>query len=139
MLYFNDQSVTEFPRSNVFAFTREGKLVTPVRDILRGITRKQVLALAGEWIVEEQGSAAAGTGFSAGSICQRHYPEIIAGGFDRRKDDRRWATWSLTKNCFTNSWNWSEDGGPLSLVLFLRSDYPYAITQFKRGLLRIFG
>lgn len=54
VLYFNDQSVTEFPRSNVFAFTREGKLVTPVRDILRGITRKQVLALAGEWIEVEE-------------------------------------------------------------------------------------
>jgi D-alanine transaminase/branched-chain amino acid aminotransferase len=45
---FHDSSsiVSEFPRSNVFAVTQHGKLITPARHILHGITRKYVLELA---------------------------------------------------------------------------------------------
>jgi branched-chain amino acid aminotransferase len=46
MLYYNKASVTEFPRCNVFVVTRDQKLVTPAENILKGITRKQVLSLA---------------------------------------------------------------------------------------------
>jgi D-alanine transaminase/branched-chain amino acid aminotransferase len=38
--------VSEFPRSNVFAVIQHGKLITPARHILQGITRKYVLELA---------------------------------------------------------------------------------------------
>ncbi len=46
MLYFNKESITEFPRCNVFVVTQNGILATPVNNILQGITRKQVLLLA---------------------------------------------------------------------------------------------
>ncbi len=46
VLYYNPESVTEFPRSNLFAVTQGGILVTPAHHILQGITRKQVLHLA---------------------------------------------------------------------------------------------
>lgn len=46
VLYFRDGIVSEFPRANVFIVTKEGKLVTPARNILKGITRMKVLELA---------------------------------------------------------------------------------------------
>jgi D-alanine transaminase/branched-chain amino acid aminotransferase len=55
VLYFNKESITEFPRSNIFMVTRDGKLVTPAHNILRGITRKNILSLgAKETDVEER-------------------------------------------------------------------------------------
>lgn len=47
VLYYTKESVSEFPRCNVFIVTHNNKLVTPVRNMLFGITRKNVLALAG--------------------------------------------------------------------------------------------
>ena len=41
VIYFNKQSITEFPRSNVFIVTAAGKLITPAHNILQGITRKR--------------------------------------------------------------------------------------------------
>jgi branched-chain amino acid aminotransferase len=46
VLYYRNNIITEFPRSNVFIVTREGKLVTPEHNILHGITRKNLIALA---------------------------------------------------------------------------------------------
>ena len=46
ILYFNKESITEFPRCNVFVVSQDGKLVTPANNILKGITRKQILQLA---------------------------------------------------------------------------------------------
>ena len=46
VLYYNKESITEFPRCNVFIVTANNKLVTPARDMLSGITRKNVLSLA---------------------------------------------------------------------------------------------
>lgn len=46
VLYYNRESITEFPRSNVFIVTADDKLVTPAHNILHGITRKNVLAIA---------------------------------------------------------------------------------------------
>ncbi len=54
LFHYNDR-LTEFPRSNVFMVTKENVLVTPARHMLKGITRKNVLALAAEWMnVEER-------------------------------------------------------------------------------------
>jgi D-alanine transaminase/branched-chain amino acid aminotransferase len=46
ILYYNKESITEFPRSNVFIVTADNKLVTPSQNILKGITRKNVLSIA---------------------------------------------------------------------------------------------
>lgn len=54
VIYFNKQSVTEFPRSNVFIVTPGNKLVTPANNILQGITRKKILSLAGGIIAVEE-------------------------------------------------------------------------------------
>lgn len=55
VLYHYNNRLTEFPRSNVFMVTKENVLVTPARHMLKGITRKNVLALAAEWMnVEER-------------------------------------------------------------------------------------
>jgi D-alanine transaminase/branched-chain amino acid aminotransferase len=54
ILYYNQESITEFPRSNVFVVTKDKKLVTPARNILHGITRKNVLKIAGPIIEVEQ-------------------------------------------------------------------------------------
>lgn len=55
VLYYNKESITEFPRSNVFIVTDNNVLVTPKDNILKGITRKQILMLAKDLMdVEER-------------------------------------------------------------------------------------
>jgi D-alanine transaminase/branched-chain amino acid aminotransferase len=54
ILYYNKESITEFPRSNVFIITADNKLVTPVHQILKGITRKNILLLAAEMMPVEE-------------------------------------------------------------------------------------
>ena len=54
LLYYTHESVTEFARSNVFIVTRDNKLVTPEKNILHGITRKNVLSLASEMMPVEE-------------------------------------------------------------------------------------
>lgn len=46
VLYFQNNIVTEFPRCNLFMVTADDKLITPVNNILFGITRKKILKLA---------------------------------------------------------------------------------------------
>lgn len=46
VLYHHNNRITEFPRSNVFVVTKDNRLLTPARNMLKGITRKQVLSLA---------------------------------------------------------------------------------------------
>lgn len=46
ILYHQNEIVSECPRSSFFIVTKEKKIVTPGRNILKGITRKQVLGLA---------------------------------------------------------------------------------------------
>jgi len=46
VLYFQNNIITEFPRSNVFIVTQDNELVTPAHNVLAGITRKKVLQLA---------------------------------------------------------------------------------------------
>jgi branched-chain amino acid aminotransferase len=54
VLYFNKESITEFPRSNVFIVTADNKLVTPAYNILKGITRKNILLTAAEILPVEE-------------------------------------------------------------------------------------
>ncbi|MGV3540400.1 MAG: aminotransferase class IV [Rufibacter sp.] len=48
VLYHHQGMVTEFPRSNFFLVTQDNTLVTPAREVLKGVTRKNVLELAGK-------------------------------------------------------------------------------------------
>lgn len=54
VLYYTKESITEFPRCNVFIVTADNKLVTPARNMLLGITRKNVLALATGLLEKEE-------------------------------------------------------------------------------------
>lgn len=54
LLYYNSESITEFPRCNVFIVTPDSKLVTPAKNVLAGITRKNILSLAAEVMTVEQ-------------------------------------------------------------------------------------
>ncbi len=46
VLYFKNDEVSEFPRSNFFIVRQDNTLVTPEKNVLHGITRKNVLTLA---------------------------------------------------------------------------------------------
>ncbi len=46
VLYHRNGVVTEFPRCNFFIVTQENVVVTPDKDVLLGVTRKNVLALS---------------------------------------------------------------------------------------------
>lgn len=55
VLYHYNGIITEFPRSNIFIVTKDQRLITPSRHMLRGITRKQVLSIAARQMdVEER-------------------------------------------------------------------------------------
>ncbi|MBZ4188799.1 aminotransferase class IV [Niabella beijingensis] len=54
VLYFQNHIISEFPRANVFIVTPEGRLATPSRNLLQGITRKKVIELAGELLPVEE-------------------------------------------------------------------------------------
>jgi branched-chain amino acid aminotransferase len=46
VLYAKNGQVSEFPRCNFFIVRQDGTVVTPARNVLAGITRKNVLTLA---------------------------------------------------------------------------------------------
>lgn len=46
VLYHQNGIITEFPRSNFFLVTDDQTIVTPEKNILAGITRKQILQVA---------------------------------------------------------------------------------------------
>ncbi|WP_299820865.1 aminotransferase class IV [uncultured Pontibacter sp.] len=46
VLYHSNGFVTEFPRCNFFMVTQDNTVVTPAENILKGITRKNVMKLA---------------------------------------------------------------------------------------------
>lgn len=55
VLYYTSESVSEFPRSNFFLVTKEGVVVTPHRNVLHGVTRQNLISLAGKkYPVEER-------------------------------------------------------------------------------------
>ena len=47
LLYYNENSITECPRSNIFMVTQDDILVTPKQNMLKGITRKNIIKVAG--------------------------------------------------------------------------------------------
>lgn len=46
ILYHYDGLVTECPRANFFIIDRNGRLITPVRNMLHGVTRRQIIQVA---------------------------------------------------------------------------------------------
>lgn len=55
VLYYKNNFILEFPRSNVFIVTKEGTVVTPAKNVLKGITRMKILELANKsFKVEER-------------------------------------------------------------------------------------
>ena len=55
VLYYKNGIVSELPRANIVMFTKDEKIVTPSENILFGITRMKLLALAAKkYIVEER-------------------------------------------------------------------------------------
>lgn len=55
LLYHMNGFIAECPRSNFFLVTAEEKIITPLHDVLHGITRKKVLTIAKEhYEVEER-------------------------------------------------------------------------------------
>ena len=47
VLYHKNGIISEFPRANVFIVTHDNKLVTPAKNVLPGITRRNIIELAG--------------------------------------------------------------------------------------------
>ncbi|MFN7279659.1 MAG: hypothetical protein ACK5VH_05820 [bacterium] len=53
MLYRHEGSVTECPRANFFIIDQEGRSITPMRNMLHGVTRRlwgAMMAHETEWI-----------------------------------------------------------------------------------------
>ncbi len=48
ILYTNESMIRECPRSNIFMISDQGHIITPKEQILKGITRKNILAVAAE-------------------------------------------------------------------------------------------
>lgn len=46
LLYYNQETITECPRSNIFMITHDNVLVTPKENMLWGITRKKIIEIA---------------------------------------------------------------------------------------------
>jgi D-alanine transaminase/branched-chain amino acid aminotransferase len=46
ILYYTNDSISECPRSNIFMVTQDNIIVTPAHNMLKGITRKNIIALA---------------------------------------------------------------------------------------------
>ena len=52
ILYYHKESITECPRSNIFMVTPENKLITPATQMLKGITRQNILKVAAAHQIE---------------------------------------------------------------------------------------
>lgn len=46
VLYYKSGIISECPRSNIFIVTNKGELLTPVDNVLAGITRKKILVMS---------------------------------------------------------------------------------------------
>ncbi|WP_205502388.1 aminotransferase class IV [Rufibacter psychrotolerans] len=56
VLYHRGGVVTEFPRSNFFLVTKDHTVLTPDKDVLLGVTRRNVLELAGRHYQMQEGT-----------------------------------------------------------------------------------
>jgi branched-chain amino acid aminotransferase len=52
VLYFKQNEITECPRSNFFIVSQKDEVITPIKGILKGITRKKILCFS-DFIVKE--------------------------------------------------------------------------------------
>ncbi len=66
VLYYHNNYLTEFPRGNLFIVTKEGTLVTPAHNILHGITRKNIINLAKDFLRVEERDITSGELVQAG-------------------------------------------------------------------------
>lgn len=55
-LYYKDGEVSEFPRSNFFIVMKDNRVITPSKNILKGITRAKTLELARKYFTAEEGT-----------------------------------------------------------------------------------
>jgi len=46
VLYYNENEISECPRSNFFIVTKNDEIVAPAKNILKGITRKKILGFS---------------------------------------------------------------------------------------------
>lgn len=58
VLYHANNAITECPRSNFFMVTENDEVITPAKNVLKGVTRKRILSLTGVNIKEGQISPA---------------------------------------------------------------------------------
>jgi branched-chain amino acid aminotransferase len=54
VLYYKDNEVSEFPRSNFFIVRKDDTIVTPLKNVLKGITRQNILNLASKYFRVEE-------------------------------------------------------------------------------------
>jgi len=53
VLYFDNDLVTECPRSNIFIVTVNDRILTPARNVLKGVIRKNLLKFADQFNISE--------------------------------------------------------------------------------------
>ena len=46
VLYYNENEISECPRSNFFIVTNNDEIITPSKNVLKGITRKKILSFS---------------------------------------------------------------------------------------------
>ena len=46
VLYYNENDICECPRSNFFIVTKNNEIITPSKNVLKGITRKKILGFS---------------------------------------------------------------------------------------------
>lgn len=54
VLYHSNGRISEFPRSNFFIVSSDNRVITPRENVLKGVTRKNVLALAEKYFDAEE-------------------------------------------------------------------------------------
>jgi branched-chain amino acid aminotransferase len=55
VLFHKNGEISEFPRSNFFVVMKDNKVITPAKNILKGITRMKTLAIARKHFSAEEG------------------------------------------------------------------------------------
>ncbi|RYY20659.1 MAG: amino acid aminotransferase [Chitinophagaceae bacterium] len=55
VIYHDGQLISECPRSNIFIVTKDDRIVTPAKNVLKGIIRSQILKLEDKFPIIEAG------------------------------------------------------------------------------------
>jgi branched-subunit amino acid aminotransferase/4-amino-4-deoxychorismate lyase len=85
VIYYKNGIVTEFPRSNIFMVSAEGKILSPANNVLHGITRSKILELAKEIAETEEKDVSIGELMNAkevfaSSTTKRILPVVTING-----------------------------------------------------------